>query len=98
MVNIVIKPVIGIVSLESEIVAAIKTISESMLIEGGAPRFLAERINHQIAITGKRFIMPFNTIKFRLWAVSYTVLAKAKRPEDASPWATIKSRAPVHPH
>lgn len=98
MVNIIIKPVIGIVRLERETVAAIKTISESMLIEGGAPKFLAEKINHQAVIAGKRFIMPFNTIKFRLWAVSYTVLAKAKRPEDVSPWAIIKSRAPAHPH
>ena len=98
MVNITIKPVIGIVRLESEIVAAIKTTSESILIEGGAPRFLAERINQQTVVVGNRFIMPFNTIKFRLWAVSYTVLAKTKRPEDVSPWAIIKSRAPAHPH
>jgi hypothetical protein len=98
VVNITIKPTIGIVRLESETDAAIKTTSESMLIEGGAPRFLAERINHQTAITGKRLIMPFNNIKFRVWAVSYIVLAKAKRPEDVSPWATIKSRAPAHPH
>lgn len=98
MVNMTIKPIIGIVRLEKEIVAAIKTISETILIEGGAPRFLAERINHQTAIMGKRLIIPFNIIKFRLWAVSYTILAKAKRPEDVSPWATLKSRAPAHPH
>ena len=35
MVNITIKPIIGIVRLEKEIVAAIKTISETILIEGG---------------------------------------------------------------
>ena len=66
MVSMTIKPIRGIVRLENEIVAAIKTVSESMLIEGGAPRFLAERINHQTAITGKRFIIPFKIIKFRL--------------------------------
>ena len=69
-----------------------------MLIEGGAPRFLADSKNHQIVITGKRFIMPFKRIKFRLWAVSYTVLAKAKRPEDARPWATTRRSAPAQPH
>jgi len=98
VVNTTIKPITGIVRLESEIVAVIKTASESILIEGGAPRFLAERINHQIVIAGKRFIMPFRSIRFRLWAVSYSVLTKAKRPEDTSPWAIIKSRAPAHPH
>jgi hypothetical protein len=98
VVSMITKPITGIVRLESETVAVIKAISESILMEGGAPRFLAERINHQTVIAGKRFIMPFNTIKFRLWAVSYIVLAKAKRPEEASPWAVINSRAPVHPH
>jgi hypothetical protein len=34
--SIAIKPIISIVRLESEIVATIKTMSESMLIEGGA--------------------------------------------------------------
>jgi hypothetical protein len=47
-------------------VAAISIISESILREGGAPRLLAERINHQIVIAGKMFIIPFSSIKFRL--------------------------------
>jgi hypothetical protein len=51
-------------------VAAIKITSDSILIEGGAPKLLADKINHQIVITGNRFIMPFKSIKFRLWAVS----------------------------
>jgi hypothetical protein len=34
--SITIKPIISIVRLESEIVAAIKTMPESMLVEGGA--------------------------------------------------------------
>ena len=63
----------------------IKTTSESILIEGGAPRFLAERINHQIVITGNKFINPFNSIKLRLCAVSYTVFARANKPEEARP-------------
>jgi hypothetical protein len=36
--SIIIKPIINIVRLESEIVAAIKTMSESVLIEGGRSR------------------------------------------------------------
>jgi hypothetical protein len=76
---------IGIVNEENEIVAVIKITSDNILIEGGAPRFLADKINHQIVITGNRFIIPFNNIRLRLWAVSYTVFAKAKRPDEANP-------------
>ena len=61
---------IGIVIDENEIVAAIRIVSESILIEGGAPRLLADKINHQIVITGNMFIIPFKSIRFRLWAVS----------------------------
>ena len=70
VVSIIINAITGMVSVENEIVAAISMTSESMLIEGGAPKFLAAKINHQIDITGNRFIMPFKSIKFRLWAVS----------------------------
>jgi hypothetical protein len=81
----IIKAIIGIVNEENEIVAVIKITSDNILIEGGAPRFLADRINHQIAITGNKFIIPFNNIRLRLWAVSYMVFAKAKRPDEANP-------------
>lgn len=64
--HIIIKAIMGIVKEEKEIDAVINIISESMLIEGGAPRFLAERINHQTVITGKTFIRPFKIIKLRL--------------------------------
>lgn len=57
---------IGIVREENEIVAVIKIASDNILIDGGAPRFLADKINHQIVITGKIFIIPFSNIKFRL--------------------------------
>lgn len=55
---------------ENLMVAVISIVSASILREGGAPRFLAERRNHQIVITGNTFIIPFRSIKLRLWAVS----------------------------
>ena len=60
----------GVVREEKATVAVISIVSESILMDGGAPRFLAERTNHQIVITGKIFIMPFKSIRFRLWEVS----------------------------
>lgn len=98
MVSIIIIAIMGIVRQEKEIVAVIKIASDSILIDGGAPRFLAERINHQIVITGKIFIIPFRSIKFRLWDVSYTVFARANKPEETRPWAITKRRAPAQPH
>lgn len=53
-------------SLESLTVAVISTVSASILIEGGAPRLLAESRNHQMVMAGKIFIMPFRRIKLRL--------------------------------
>lgn len=64
--NIIIKTRRGVVRLEKATVAVISIASESILIEGGAPRFLADRINHQMVIMGNRFIMPFRSIRFRL--------------------------------
>lgn len=71
--------------VENAMVAVINMASDNMLIEGGAPRFLADKINHQVVIIGNKFIMPFKSIRFREWEVSYIVLARAKSPEDVSP-------------
>jgi hypothetical protein len=60
----------GVVRDEKATVAVINMASESILIDGGAPKFLADKMNHQIVITGNRFIIPFKSIKFRLWEVS----------------------------
>ena len=73
-------------------------VSDSIFREGGAPRFLADRINHQAVIAGNKFIIPFNIIRLRVWDVSYIVFAKANRPEDTKPCAIIKSSAPAQPH
>lgn len=78
--------------------AVMSIISESIFSEGGAPKFLAERMNHQIVIAGKIFIIPFSRIRFRLWVVSYTVFAIANKPDEARPWAITNKSAPVHPH
>lgn len=56
----------GVENDENLMVAAMSMISDNILIEGGAPRFLAERINHQTVIAGKRFIIPFSRRRFRL--------------------------------
>ena len=66
VVNKIINVINGIVKEENEIVAVISITSESILIEGGAPKFLADKTNHQTDITGNRFIIPFRSIKFRL--------------------------------
>lgn len=50
--------------------AVISIVSANILREGGAPKFEADKMNHQIVIAGKSPINPFNSIKFRLWAVS----------------------------
>ena len=55
---------------ENEIVAVINIVSASILIDGGAPRFLAHKINHQIVKEGNKFISPFKSLKFRVWDVS----------------------------
>lgn len=66
----IISPRRGVVKDENLIVAAISIVSASIFREGGAPKFLADNRNHQIVITGNRFIMPLSSIRFRLCAVS----------------------------
>lgn len=70
VVAIIIKERIGVVKLEYITVAVIKIVSASIFKEGGAPKFLAARINHQIVIAGNKFIIPFSRIRFRVWDVS----------------------------
>jgi hypothetical protein len=57
--SITIKPIINIVRLESEIAAAIKTISESILIEGAeeGPRLMF--VNGR-SLTKSKFIIKFS--------------------------------------
>jgi len=97
-VNIIIKNKINEEILENEIVAVRSITSASMLIEGGAPKFLAARINHQIVRAGNKFINPLIISIFRVVDVSYVMLAREKSAEEIKPWAIIKSKAPDQPH
>jgi hypothetical protein len=56
----------GTVIDENATVAEISIASDSMLIDGGAPRFLADKRNHQIVMAGNKFIIPFRRRRFRL--------------------------------
>ena len=70
MVNMIIRPRRGTVIEENATVAEMSIASDSILIDGGAPNFLADNRNHMTVIAGNRFIIPFSRSRFRLWAVS----------------------------
>ena len=57
-------------SLENAIVAVRSIASAIILIDGGAPKFLALRTNHQIVREGNKFINPLIIIRLRVDDVS----------------------------
>lgn len=96
--NIIIKNNKIIEILENAIVAVRSIASAIILIDGGAPRFLAFKTNHQIVREGNKFIIPLTIIKLRVWDVSYVMFAIEKRADEIRPWAIISKRALVQPH
>lgn len=63
--------------------------SPSKFINGGAAIFLAQKINHQRDIFGKRLIWPFAIRRLRVFVKLNAIPAIAKSAEEQSPWATI---------
>lgn len=70
MVNITIKKIKIDENIENENVLEIKIVSANILILGGAPKFLAFNINHQIVNAGNKFISPLIKFKLRVNEVS----------------------------
>lgn len=71
-----------------------RKISATKFIDGGAPIFLASKMNTHMDIVGAKYIIPLEIRILRLFVDSYMELAREKRPEEARPCATIIIRAP----
>jgi hypothetical protein len=60
-------------------------ISPIRLIDGGAPIFIAKRMNQNRDIQGKILIKPLTMKILRVEVFSYIILAKENIPEDTNP-------------
>ena len=76
----------------------IREISLNKLIEGGAPIFAADKINHHIVIDGKIDRIPLFKKILRDLVLSYIIFAIANKADEHSPCAIIMVREASHPH
>lgn len=72
-------------------------ISLNVLMEGGADKFRAEKINHQNVMLGIICHNPLNKDMVRVWKFKYIIFTKKNRAEEHNPWATIIVIAPFNP-
>lgn len=75
-----------------------RKISAARFIDGGAPRFIHERMNNQREILGPIDKIPTVKDNLRVFVISYIELAILNNAEEASPWANIISKVPVILH
>lgn len=83
---------------EIDIVAVRSIISAWRFREGGIAMLAPIIRNQSIVSCGASVSVPFVRKILRVWVDWYDVFARAKSPDDASPWAIIIVKAACHPH
>lgn len=75
-----------------------KKISESKFIVGGAAILHLQRTKQKTLKEGNKTKRPLIKINLREWNISYNILTKQNRPEEAKPWEININNPPPHPN